>query len=367
MSAVAVVRKQRGSGFAGAGLGLAVLSAGTFGTSGTFADGLIRAGWSPAAAVTVRISLSALILTIPALISLRGRWALLRRDAGRVALYGLIAVAGCQLFYFNALQSIPVGVALLLEYLGSVFVVGWVWLRHGERPRGLTVAGAVAAVAGLVMVLNLTGATHVNPIGVMWGLLAACGLAVYFVVSSAAPARTPAGEPAEPLPPIAMAWGGMCVGAVALAVLGFSGALPLHATSADVSLLGTRVSWIVPVLGLSLIAAVIAYVAGIGAARRLGAKLASFIGMTEVLFAILFAWLALGQLPTPIQFLGGAFILVGIGLVRAGERAPVPVTADEATADETVPGEKVIDQTVTGGTLAGGTLAGGVAIEEPVK
>jgi drug/metabolite transporter (DMT)-like permease len=77
----------------------------------------------------------------------------------------------------------------------------------------------------------------------------------------------------------------------------------------------------VPVLGLSLIAAVIAYVAGIGAARRLGAKLASFIGMTEVLFAILFAWLALGQLPTSIQFVGGAFILVGIALVRAGERA----------------------------------------------
>ncbi|HWG12399.1 MAG TPA: DMT family transporter [Streptosporangiaceae bacterium] len=325
-----VARKQRTSGFAGAGLGLAVLSAGTFGTSGTFADSLIRAGWSPAAAVTVRISLSALLLTVPALIALRGRWALLRRDAPRVAAYGLLAVAGCQLFYFNALQSIPVGVALLLEYLGSVLVVGWAWLRHGERPRWLTVLGATAAVAGLVMVLNLTGSTHVNPIGVMWGLLAACGLAVYFVLSASG-TRGGAAD-GEPLPPIAMAWGGMCVGAVALAVLGFAGALPLHATATDVSFLKLRVSWIVPVLGLSLIAAVIAYVAGIGAARRLGAKLASFIGMTEVLFAILFAWLALGQLPTPIQFAGGAFILAGIALVRAGERAPVQATADDAEA-----------------------------------
>ena len=49
----------------------------------------------------------------------------------------------------------------------------------------------------------------------------------------------------------------------------------------------------------------ISYIAGIGAARRLGARLASFIGMAEVLFAILFAWLLLGQLPTPVQFLGG--------------------------------------------------------------
>jgi drug/metabolite transporter (DMT)-like permease len=335
---VAVVQKQRASGFAGAGLGLAVLSAGTFGTSGTFADSLIKAGWSPAAAVTVRISLSALFLTIPALISLRGRWALLRRDARRVAAYGLIAVAGCQLFYFNALESIPVGVALLLEYLGSVLVVGWVWLRHGERPRWLTVLGSVAAIAGLVMVLNLTGSTHVNPIGVMWGLLAACGLAVYFVLSaSGTPAEADGGAGGEPLPPMAMAWGAMCVGAAALAVLGVTGALPLHAKATDVSLLNMRVSWIVPVLGLSLIAAVIAYVAGIGAARRLGAKLASFIGMTEVLFAILFAWLALSQLPTPIQFVGGVFILTGIALVRAGERSPTPATTDDAEVNPAQP------------------------------
>jgi drug/metabolite transporter (DMT)-like permease len=91
---VAVTAKRSGE-FAGAGLGLAVLSAATFGTSGTFADSLIRTGWSPAAAVTVRIALSAVILTIPALISLRGRWGLLRRSAPRVAAYGLLAMAGC--------------------------------------------------------------------------------------------------------------------------------------------------------------------------------------------------------------------------------------------------------------------------------
>jgi drug/metabolite transporter (DMT)-like permease len=83
----------------------------------------------------------------------------------------------------------------------------------------------------------------------------------------------------------------------------------------------------VPVLGLSLVAAVISYIAGIGAARRLGARLASFIGMAEVLFAIGFAWLLLGQLPTPVQFLGGGFILAGVAMVRLGElRAHPPVS-----------------------------------------
>jgi len=93
----------------------------------------------------------------------------------------------------------------------------------------------------------------------------------------------------------------------------------MAAGTGDVRVAGHQVSWIVPLLGLSLVAAVISYLAGIGAARRLGAKLASFVGMAEVLFAILFAWLLLGQLPSAVQFLGGAFILAGVATVRLDE------------------------------------------------
>jgi len=302
-----------------AGLTLAVLSAATFGTSGAFASSLIDAGWSPAAAVITRIAVAALVLTVPAVLQLRGRWWLLRRGAGRAAAYGLVAVAGCQLFYFNAIERMPVGVALLLEYLAAVLVVGWLWLRHSQRPRRLTVVGAAAAIAGLAMVLDLTGSARIDPIGVMWGLLAAAGLAIYFLLG--------AGTGEEPLPPIVMAWAGMCVGAAALAALGWVGVLPVTATTSNVDVAGHRVSWVVPMLGLSLVAAAFAYVAGIGAARRLGAKLASFVGMGEVLFAILFAWLLLGQLPSAVQFLGGAFILVGVTLVRADELGTTPAAA----------------------------------------
>ena len=63
----------------------------------------------------------------------------------------------------------------------------------------------------------------------------------------------------------------------------------------------------------------LAYVLGIGAARRLGSQLASFVGLTEVLCAVLFAWLMLGELPVPIQLLGGLLIVVGIGCIRAQE------------------------------------------------
>src|SRR3989442_8047428 len=107
-----------------AGLGLALLSAATFGTSGTFAASLMAAGWSPGAAVAARIGIAALVLTIPALVQLRGRWGMVRRSLPAVLGYGLFAVAGAQLFFFNAVEHLSVGVALLLEYSGTLLVVG---------------------------------------------------------------------------------------------------------------------------------------------------------------------------------------------------------------------------------------------------
>ena len=299
------------------GLTLAILTAATFSTSGVFASSLIAAGWSAGAAVLARISLAAALLTIPALIQLRGRWTMLRRGIGRAAAFGLIAVAGAQLCYFNAIELVPVGVALLLEYLGIVLVVGWLWLSHGQRPRRLTVAGGVAALAGLALVLDLTGSAGISLLGVLWGLLAAVGLATYFVMS--------ANDDEEALPPVVMTWTAMCVAGTAIGALGLLRVLPLTWKTTGVTFVGHRTSAIVPVLGLAVVAAAIPYVTGIGAARRLGAKLASFIGLAEVLFAIVFAWLLLGQLPTSVQFAGGALILAGVALVRLDEmRAPRP-------------------------------------------
>jgi drug/metabolite transporter (DMT)-like permease len=309
-----------------AGLALAVFSALAFSTSGALAKSLIDAGWSPAAAVTARISIAALVLAVPGLMSMRGRWHILRRESAMVVAYGLIAVAGAQLFYFNAIQTLPVGVALMLEYLGIVLVVAWMWIRHGQRPRRLTLGGSAAALTGLALVLGVIGHVRLDLVGVLWGLGAGVGLATYFVVGS---------HSSEDLPPMALASGGMGIGAAVLLALGGVGALPMHATFGTVSFAGHRVSWVLPIAGLSLVAAVIAYVAGIAAARILGAKLASFVGLAEVIFAVLIAWLLLGQLPTAVQLIGGALIVAGIALVRIDEMrspsAPPPRPAPAET------------------------------------
>ena len=292
---------------AGVGLGLALLSAATFGTSGTFARSLTDVGWSAEAAVAARVGIAAVLLAIPAALAMRGRWHVARRSLGIVGLYGLLAVVAAQVCFFNAVQHIPVGIALLLEYAGIILVVGWMWAVHGERPRRLTVAGAAIAVAGLALVLDLTGTATLDPVGIAWGLGAATGLAAYFVLSA---------HIDDELPAVALACGGMGVGAALLLGLGATGVLSMQASFDDVVLADRSMSWLVPVAGLSVIAAVIAYVSGIGAARILGAPLSSFVGLTEVLFAILVAWVVLGELPTVLQAVGGTLIVAGIALVR---------------------------------------------------
>jgi drug/metabolite transporter (DMT)-like permease len=308
------------------GLGLATLSAATFATSGSFAGSLLQAGWTPGAAVTVRVVTAAALLTLPALLALRGHGARLRRGSGTLTAYGLVAVAGAQLCYFNAVQHLSVAVALLLEYSGTLLVVGWLWLRQGQRPRALTMVGAFLAVAGLALVLDLTGDQRLDPVGVLWGLGAAVGLAVYFVVSAGTD---------DALPPLAVAWGGLTVGGAALLAGGAVGLLPLAAPRTDVTLMGTTTSWLVPVLGLSVVAAVVAYIAGIAGARRLGPMVASFVGLTEVLFAVAFAWVLLGQMLSAVQLGGGLLVLAGIALVRVDELRS-PESAAVATPREDV-------------------------------
>jgi drug/metabolite transporter (DMT)-like permease len=318
-----------------AGVVIGLVSAMCFGTSGTFGSALIGAGWSPAGAVLARVLVAALALTVPALLALRDRWQVLRRSLWQVTVYGLVGVAACQICYFNAIARMPVGISIMLEYLGIVFIVGWLWVRHGQRPRPLTIGGAVAALGGLALMLNLSGSGGVNPVGVLFALTAAVAMAVYFFQSAATSAGPGSGSgsasvsladeaasgsgPADDLPPVVLTWGAMIVGAAAIALGGAARLTPLRFSGSDVALFGGQTSWVVPVLGLGVAAAAIAYVTGIAAARRLGPKFGSFVAMAEIAFAVLFAWILLHQTPTALQFLGGALILAGVIAVRLDE------------------------------------------------
>ena len=124
--------------------------------------------------------------------------------------YGLCAVALPQLAFFYAIDHLSVGVALMLEYLGLVLVVAWQCLLGRRLPQPPTVLGIVLALVGLALVLDVFGAVRIDGIGVAWGLLAAFGLASFYLMSGRSHETA--------LPPLALAGSGLVVGALAFAV-----------------------------------------------------------------------------------------------------------------------------------------------------
>src|SRR3954451_10156817 len=236
-----------------AGLLLAVASAVSFGLSGSLARGLIDVGWSPGAVVLARIAIGAVVVAPLTARALRARWGLLRRNLRTLLLYGAVPVAGTQFAFFSAVAAMDVGPALLIEYTAPAAVVVWLWLRHRERPRPLTVAGAGIAAAGLVLVLDLLSGADLALDGVMWALAAMLGAATYFVMSA---------DTGTGVPPLALAGGGLAVGAGGRGVLGLVALLPMRATTAAPTYAGEAVAWWLPFIGLGVVTAAIAYTTG---------------------------------------------------------------------------------------------------------
>lgn len=295
------------------GLVAAVIAAIAFGTSGALVKPLLEAGWSPTAAVTARALTAAAILLPLAFLSLRGRVNTLWRARWRVLGMGVIGVAATQLAYFAALQTIPVATALLVEFLAPLLLVGFAWIRTLRMPRPTVLVGSALAVGGLVLVIGPGALQAVDPVGLVFAFAAAVGCAIYFVVAA---------RPSDGLPPVALAAFGLLVGGVILAALGTAGLLPFTATFGALPLFGWLAPWWVPLVLVAVVGTALAYAAGIAASAVLGSRVASFVGLLEVVFASLFAWMLLGEELTLLQLAGGALILGGIAAVRAERHDP---------------------------------------------
>lgn len=293
------------------GLVIAVIAAATFGMSGAFVKPLLEAGWSPAAAVTARALIGGVVLLPIALVSLRGRWNALWRARWRVVAMGLIGVAGTQLVYFAALQRVPVNTAILIEYMAPLLLVGFVWATSRRIPSAVVLIGSVVAVAGLVLVVSPGGSGSFDLLGLGFAALATVGCAVYYVVAA---------RPSDGLPPVALAASGLVLGGLVLGATGITGLVPFTATFGAVHLLGTTVTWWVPLLVVGVLATAVAYATSITATEMLGSRLASFAGLLEVIAAALYAWILLGENLTVPQLIGGVLILAGIAFVRAEKR-----------------------------------------------
>ena len=277
---------------------------------------LMEAGWSPTAAVTARLAGGALVMAIFATIVKPDWFREALQHYRTVVAYGLIPIAGAQLCYYNAVAHLSVGVALLLEYTAPILVVGWLWATTRRRP---SIVDALRRRLG-------GGRNHVG--------------AQRLQRRPHQPDRCRLGPGRRGLrrlllpdvrprsPPTAMTactrsrWptGGLIVGTAAVALLGVTGVMPLTFTTNDTVIAGLTTSWMVPVIALALIPTAIAYTLGIMGISRLRPRFASLVGLSEVMFAVLAAWVLVGEAITLTQAIGGAVVLLGLALARQGDR-----------------------------------------------
>ncbi|MFB8249306.1 DMT family transporter [Streptomyces sp. NPDC055952] len=296
----------------GVGLGLALGSAVAFGGSGVAAKPLIEAGLDPLHVVWLRVAGAALVM-LP--LAVRHR-ALLRRRPGLLAGFGLLAVAGVQACYFAALSRIPVGVALLVEYLAPALVLGWVRFVQRRPVTRAAAVGVVLAVGGLACVVEVWSGLGFDALGLLLALGAACCQVGYFVLSDQG---SDAGDEApDPLGVIAY---GLLVGAAVLTVVARPWTMDWSVLTGTARMDGTPVAALLLLGWIVLIATVVAYVTGVVSVRRLSPQVAGVVACLEAVIATVLAWVLLGEHLSPPQIAGGVIVLVGAFIAQSSTPA----------------------------------------------
>ncbi|MFF0536536.1 EamA family transporter [Streptomyces coelicoflavus] len=302
----------RGNRGKGTGLGLALGSAVAFGGSGVAAKPLIEAGLDPLHVVWLRVAGAALVM-LP--LAVRHR-ALPRRRPALVAGYGLLAVAGVQACYFAAISRIPVGVALLVEYLAPALVLGWVRFVQRRPVTRAAALGVVLAVGGLACVVEVWSGLGFDALGLLLALGAACCQVGYFVLSDQG---SDAGEEApDPLGVIAY---GLLVGAAVLTVVARPWSMDWSVLTGTAAMDGTSVAAVLLLAWIVLVATVLAYVTGIVAVRRLSPQVAGVVACLEAVIATVLAWVLLGEHLSAPQIVGGVVVLAGALIAQSSTPA----------------------------------------------
>ncbi|MCM2577456.1 EamA family transporter [Streptomyces meridianus] len=294
------------------GLALALVSAVAFGGSGVAVKPLIEAGLEPLHAVWLRVAGAALVM-LP--VAWRHR-ALLCRRPTLLAGFGLLAVAGVQACYFAALSRIPVGVALLIEYLAPALVLGWVRFVQRRAVSRAAVAGVVLAVTGLACVVEVWAGMRLDPVGLLLALGAAFCQVGYFVLSDhGAEGR----DAADPIGVIAY---GLLVGAAALTVVARPWETDWSVLAGRADLDGARVPAVLLLGWTVLVATVVAYLTGVLSIRRLSPQVAGVVACLEAVVATVLAWVLLGEHLSAAQVLGGTLVLAGAFIAQTSVPRP---------------------------------------------
>ncbi|MGW1433411.1 EamA family transporter [Streptomyces sp. NPDC002431] len=325
-----------------ASLGLALASAFAFGGSGVAAKPLIEAGLDPLHVVWLRVAGAALVM-LP--VAWRHR-ELVRSRPVLLLGFGLLAVAGVQAFYFAAISRVPVGVALLVEYLAPALVLGWVRFVQRRPVTRRAAVGVVLAAGGLACVVEVWSGLSFDAWGLLLALGAACCQVGYFVLSDQGSADRAEGE--ESPNPVGVIAYGLLVGAVVLTAVARPWGMDWSVLARTAGMDGRDVpAWLL-LVWIVLLATVVAYVTGVISVRLLSPAVAGVVACLEAVIATVLAWVMLGEHLSAPQLLGGAMVLFGAFIAQSSTpRAPTGPVASGAGAGVRAEGELSAGSTVT--------------------
>ncbi|MFJ2106902.1 EamA family transporter [Streptomyces microflavus] len=333
----------RGTQKRSVGLGLALLSAFAFGGSGVAAKPLIEAGLDPLHVVWLRVAGAAVIM-LP--IAWRHR-NLVRERPALLAGFGLFAVAGVQACYFAAISRIPVGVALLVEYLAPALVLGWVRFVQRRPVTRAAALGVVLAVGGLACVVEVWAGLGFDALGLLLALGAACCQVGYFVLSDhgGQEGKGDDSRRVEPPHPLGVIAYGLIVGALVLTVVARPWGMDWSLLGGTAGMNGNGVpAWLL-IGWIVLIATVLAYATGVVSVRMLSPQVAGVVACLEAVIATVLAWVLLGEHLSAPQLIGGFVVLTGAFIAQSA--APKPPSGPVAAGGGAVAG-------VTEGELSAG-------------
>jgi drug/metabolite transporter (DMT)-like permease len=302
-----------------------LLGALLFGANGSVTKVVIAGGLTPLEVTQFRVLGCCIIAGVVLLFVDRSAFRLTRRQLLIMAVLGVGGVAILQAGYAAALELLPVGIALLFEYTAVLFVaiIAFFFLREKVRRR-LWVS--IALVLGGLAIVAEIWASELNVLGVVFALLAAAALTMYFLVGERQVGATS---------PLAVSFWTMLFASIFWSF--FSGWWNVDATmlAAPVSLGGPLEAVVVPLwapLAWNVVfGTFLSFLFSFLALKHLPATVAGITASSEIIFAFVIAWLWLGESLGPVPLIGAAIVLVGIVLAQTA-RANKVVDADLALA-----------------------------------
>lgn len=290
---------------------LIVLASVCFGSSGPLVKPTMDAGLSPQQVASFRIAVAAVLLLAFTAVTRPRALRLRKADLPILAGYGLIGVAAVQLLYFAAVSRIPIGVAMLLEFMAPILVALWVrFVRRVILPARMW-AGTALALTGLVMVAEVWQGLRFDALGLLFGIGAAICAAAYFLTGEHAVAA---------VAPLGLVTWGMVIGAVITAVIAPPWSLPGDILTSDANFAGGHVPVWMLLVTCAVVSTAVAYVLSISSMQFLPSNVVSVIALCEPIVALTLAWLFVGQALTLVQIIGAIVLLTGATIVQLASR-----------------------------------------------